>query len=282
MTWEDFDILKTVSRHAAATLATERALNDLSDARRLEAFSKRTAFLVHDVKNIVSQLDLMLKNAERFGHEPEFQKDMLATTGSAVEKLRKLLSELRQSREEGSDEPDRPASTASVSAAPLDLGQQVAEAVTRWRRRKPDLRWRMEVEGVRLPNPPPGRLGSVLDHLIQNALEAAGPDGLVEVALEPESEGAGGVAVAVSDDGAGMDPAYVRDHLFRPLRTSKDGGYGLGAFQSRELVREMGGRLEVISKPGMGTTMRIVFPHAGSVDGAEDSDAPAVAREAVG
>lgn len=291
LTWEDFDILKTVSRHAAATLATERALNDLSDARRLEAFSKRTAFLVHDVKNIVSQLDLMLKNAERFGHEPEFQKDMLETTGSAVEKLRKLLAELRQSRHEAVESAPRPASASApaASAPPAtpdlarpDLARQVADAVTRWRRRKPDLRWRMEAADLPLPSPPPERLGSVLDHLVQNAIEAAGPDGLVEVALVPEPGGGGGVVVAVTDDGAGMDPAYVRDHLFRPLKTSKDGGYGLGAFQSRELVREMGGRLDVTSKPGMGTTMRIVFPLAAVPAGAVEDEARAVAREAVG
>lgn len=255
LTWEDFDILKTVSRHAAATLATERALNDLSDARRLEAFSKRTAFLVHDVKNVVSQLDLMLQNAAQFGHEPEFQKDMLDTTASAVEKLRKLLAELKRSREE-SEAPPTP-----LSVAAPDLARQVADAVTRWRRRKPDLRWRMEAERLDLPAPPADRLASVLDHLVQNAIEAAGPEGLVEVALLPASDG--GVAVAVTDDGEGMDAAYVRDQLFRPLKTSKDGGYGLGAFQSRELVREMGGRLDVTSKPGMGTTMRIVFPPPG-------------------
>ncbi|EKV32766.1 Multi-sensor Signal Transduction Histidine Kinase [Caenispirillum salinarum AK4] len=290
LTWEDFDILKTVSRHAAATLATERALNDLSDARRLEAFSKRTAFLVHDVKNVVSQLDLMLKNADRFGHEPEFQKDMLETTAGAVEKLRKLLAELKQSREEASAEPampaapsaaPAPAASAAGSAAAPDLARQVADAVTRWRRRKPDLRWRMEAEGLALPAPPAERLGSVLDHLVQNAIEAAGSDGLVEVALTP-APGGDGVAVAVTDDGEGMDPAYVRDHLFRPLKTSKDGGYGLGAFQSRELVREMGGRLDVTSRPGMGTTMRIVFPLAGAAPaGAVGGDARPVAREAV-
>lgn len=256
LTWEDFDVLKTVGRHAAATLATEKALNELSDARRLEAFSKRTAFLVHDVKNIVSQLDLMLKNAERVGGDPEFQKDMLDTTAGAVTKLRTLLAELRQNREAplaGGKPGER--------TAP-DVRAQVEAAVIRWRRRKPDLAAELDgggggPEGAALPRPAAEPFRSVLDHLLQNSIEAAGPEGRVAVRLV---RGGGTLAVEVSDDGAGMDPAYVRDRLFRPLDTSKADGYGLGAFQSRELVREMGGRLEVATQPGKGTIMRIVLP----------------------
>ncbi|GAA0596687.1 XrtA/PEP-CTERM system histidine kinase PrsK [Caenispirillum bisanense] len=255
LTWEDFDVLKTVGRHAAATLATEKALNELSDARRLEAFSKRTAFLVHDVKNIVSQLDLMLKNAERVGHDPEFQKDMLETTAGAVGKLRTLLGELRQTREASSASGG---AIASATAPADDLAAQVAAAVARWRRRKPDLTADLAAAaGPGLPAPPADTFASVLDHLLQNSIEAAGAGGRVAVRLV---RGGGTVAVEVADDGIGMDPAYVRDRLFRPLDTSKADGYGLGAFQSRELVREMGGRLEVTTQPNKGTIMRIVFP----------------------
>ncbi|SOD91009.1 XrtA/PEP-CTERM system histidine kinase PrsK [Caenispirillum bisanense] len=251
LTWEDFDVLKTVGRHAAATLATEKALNELSDARRLEAFSKRTAFLVHDVKNIVSQLDLMLKNAERVGDDPEFQKDMLDTTAGAVAKLRALLAELRHSR--------APAPPALPPGAPApDVGEQVAQAVTRWRRRHPDLAADLAgAAGGGLPIPPAETFGSVLDHLLQNSIEAAGAAGRVTVRLV---RGGGTIAVEVADDGVGMDLAYVRDRLFRPLDSSKADGYGLGAFQCRELVREMGGRLEVSTEPGKGTIMRIVLP----------------------
>lgn len=252
LTWEDFDVLKTVGRHAAATLATEKALNELSDARRLEAFSKRTAFLVHDVKNIVSQLDLMLKNAERVGDDPEFQKDMLDTTAGAVAKLRTLLAELRQNRQV----PGK-AAPAPAAAGP-DVAVQVARAVARWKRRKPDLVAELDAAaGPGLPTPPEEAFRSVLDHLLQNSIEAAGPDGHVSVRLV---RGGGTLAVEVADDGVGMDPDYVRDRLFRPLESSKADGYGLGAFQSREMVRDMGGRLEVNTQPGQGTIMRIVLP----------------------
>jgi signal transduction histidine kinase len=48
--------------------------------------------------------------------------------------------------------------------------------------------------------------------------------------------------------------------LFRPFRSTKDGGYGIGAYESRNLIQEMGGRLEVDSRPGEGTTMRVRLP----------------------
>ena len=59
-----------------------------------------------------------------------------------------------------------------------------------------------------------------------------------------------------------MDAAFIREELFKPFRSTKSGGYGIGAFQTRELVRAAGGDLEVISEKGVGTTMRILLPLA--------------------
>ena len=66
--------------------------------------------------------------------------------------------------------------------------------------------------------------------------------------------------IDVTDNGPGMDDAFVRDELFLPFRSTKSGGYGIGAFQTRELVRMADGDLEVISEKGFGTTMRIILP----------------------
>ncbi|MCB2099380.1 MAG: PEP-CTERM system histidine kinase PrsK [Rhodobacterales bacterium] len=90
--WETYDLLKTVGTQAASYLAEEEAANALSDARRLEEFSRRSAFIVHDIKNVVSQMSLMVQNAEKYGDNPEFQKDMLATVGNSVERMTDLLA----------------------------------------------------------------------------------------------------------------------------------------------------------------------------------------------
>jgi signal transduction histidine kinase len=99
-------------------------------------------------------------------------------------------------------------------------------------------------------------LTAVVGHLVQNALEAVGGEGSVEVRLGRQD---GMAAIDVVDDGPGMDAAFIRDQLFRPMRTTKGSGYGIGAFQTRELVRSMGGRLEVLSQVGVGTTMRVLL-----------------------
>ncbi len=105
------------------------------------------------------------------------------------------------------------------------------------------------------------QLRSVLSHLIDNAVEASGAEGRVRVSL---GEDGGRVTIDITDEGPGMDVSFVRNELFRPFRSTKDTGLGIGAFQTRELIRAAGGQLDVITKPGAGTTMRIVLGSAGA------------------
>ena len=70
-----------------------------------------------------------------------------------------------------------------------------------------------------------------------------------------------------------MTAAFIRDTLFRPFASSKPRGFGLGAFQARELVRAAGGELAVESVLGDGTIMRITLPrmHTPSLQPAAES-----------
>ncbi len=258
--WETRDLLKTVGRQAASYLAEEHALFVLSDARRLEAFNRRSAFIVHDIKNLVSQMSLMLQNAEKFGNDPEFQKDMLLTVKNSVARMKELLAQFKAvNADEASGAetaPERGPAVASVDAgALLTVGEVVDRIARDWRKQKPDLNVAVDRTATRRVDGE--KLSSALNHLLQNAIEAAGQNG--RVALSLRRAGADQV-VEVADDGQGMDPEFVRDKLFRPLETAKDAGYGLGAFQTRQIITEMGGRLEVVTSPGQGTKMQIVLP----------------------
>lgn len=242
--WEDRDLLKTAGRQAAAHLAEEDANRALADARRLEAFNHRFAFVAHDVKNVVGQMSLLLGNAERFGADPEFQCDMLATVRGSVGRLRGLLDQLAQARR---DSGGRPVALSAIAAA----------AAGRWARVHPGLQAQLSPDLAALADAED--LSSVLDHLLANAVEAAGPGGRVALRLARRGDQA---VIEIEDDGPGMDAAFVGERLFRPLDGAKPGGFGLGAFQVRQLVRDMGGRLEVASAPGRGTRMRVVLPLA--------------------
>lgn len=256
MAWEDYDLLKIVGNQAASYLAEQQAMNELSDARRLEAFNQRFAFVVHDIKNLVSQMSLMLQNAEKHGDNPDFQKDMLATVGNSVGRLKQLLTQFQ------AEQPDQ------AVAHRRELADILSSVAANWKQQKSDIEFSFQ-------GPPNDalfdgdRLESVLNHLLQNAIEAAGINGKVSFRYVMDESL---TVLEIEDDGPGMDAAYIQDQLFRPLDTVKPGGYGLGAYQTRELVRQLGGRLEVESKIGQGTIMRVILPNTNLQETARATD----------
>jgi putative PEP-CTERM system histidine kinase len=244
MAWEDFDLLKIVGNQAASYLAEEQAMNELSDARRLEAFNQRFAFVVHDIKNLVSQMSLMLQNAEKHGDNPEFQKDMLATVGNSVDRMKQLLAQFKAEQ------------TSETSEQKAELKDVLLDVAANWKQQKSDIQISFSDPPLTI-NVDKDRVDSVLNHLLQNAIEAAGINGKVCFRQKVDGDS---IILEIEDNGPGMDAAYIQDQLFRPLDSAKSDGFGLGAYQTRELVRQLGGRLDVDSKIGRGTIMRVILP----------------------
>jgi putative PEP-CTERM system histidine kinase len=217
----------------------------------LEIFNRRFAFVIHDIKTTINQLSLMLKNAEKHGENPAFQKDLLASVRDSVAAMSRILEQINAERKR----------TPAVSA--IDLAALVERVVGQREKIggasiQIDCKFRpIHVMGDDY------RLTAIVGHLVQNAMDAAGAHGQVTLSLQPTD---GMVALEVSDNGSGMDPGFVRDHLFQPFQSTKGSGYGIGAYQCRELIRELGGRLTVHSLPGEGTTMSVVLPAAPSLD----------------
>jgi putative PEP-CTERM system histidine kinase len=241
--WEVFDLLRAAGRQAASYLAEERSTKVLRDSELLTEYSKRFAFVVHDIKNLASQLNLIVSNAARHIGDPEFQRDMLRTVEDSVARMNNLLSQLKA---DAAPHPPRllnPTLVVSAVAAEFNDAPVAVEA-------------RDEI-GVCAVTIDPERLRSALTHLVQNAVDVSCPGD--RVMISSRRFGAR-LSIEVTDNGPGMDDAFVRDELFLPFRSTKSGGYGIGAFQTRELIRMAGGDLEVISEKGFGTTMRIILP----------------------
>lgn len=243
--WEDFDLLKTMGQQVASYLAEEAALRALVDAQQLQQFNRRFAFVIHDIKNIASQLSLVLSNSERHGDNPDFQRDAMRTVRNAVEKMGGLLGQLKL------DEP-----AAGAGMRPLVLAPVIREVSRPWLNAVPPVTLTINDEQVEAMADEE-RLSAVIGHLLQNAMEAVDGDGTITLTVDSDGDSA---VLAVADDGPGMDADFIRDELFRPLHTTKHTGSGLGAYQTRELVREMGGRLDVASTPGAGTTVTVMLP----------------------
>ena len=243
--WEDFDLLRTAGRQAASSLAEANSQDALSNAQRFEEFNRRFAFILHDVKNLVSQLSLLSRNAERHADNPEFRADMVETLKSSVGKMNELLARLSPhsgARVQRMDaQPLRPILTAAIAAKRGDHEVRLLGDTNLW------------------TNADGAALEQAIGHLIQNAVEACSPANPIAVRAAAND---GTIAISIADKGVGMDPDFVRNQLFQPFSSSKPGGFGIGAFEARSLIVAMGGRLGVDSRPGKGTTFTILLPAA--------------------
>jgi putative PEP-CTERM system histidine kinase len=245
--WEDFELLQIAGRQLASYLSEARGQQALSDARRFDEFNRRFAFILHDIKNLVSQLNLVARNAERHADNPAFRADMVETLKDSAGKLADLLARLSPHDKSRPEEPRAIAAlsfVASLAARPR-AGVEVTTAGD------PELMLRAD----------PVRLEQAFVHLLQNAIDAS-PAG-ASVAVTAYRRGLEG-AIEIVDQGQGMSSEFMRTQLFRPFASTKAGGFGIGAYEARALVASMGGRIEVESHEGVGSRFTIVLPRAGA------------------
>lgn len=248
LNWEVLDLLEIAGSQAASYLAQQDAANELMVARQFESFNRMSTFVVHDLKNLVSQLSLMNANAEKHKHNPEFQADMLETVSLSVQKMRLMLQKL--SRIDVEEKP-----------MPLAIDQVVRQAVANKAAFEPRPQLDVRDTGLRVLADRE-RLERVVGHLIQNAIEATPKEGSVVIAVSRAAGGAGdsAVQIEITDSGEGMSEDFIRERLFKPFESTKSAGMGIGVFESREYINELGGRLEVSSRPSLGTTFKVILP----------------------
>ena len=244
LNYEDRDLLKTVGNHLAVHLAQEKSDSLLAEAQQFEAYNRLTAFLMHDLNNLIAQQSLIIKNAEKHKRNPEFVDDAMHTIANSVNRMRRVMDQLTRG------EADR-----STQATELKL--IVSTAVNRCLDKEPVPT--LDLNGVDASlDVDAERFTMVLTHLIQNAQDATRLDGTIAVSVERNN---GTVNITVADSGCGMTPEFVRDHLFRPFDSTKGSqGMGIGAYQAREFARKMGGELKVESVISQGTSVSLILP----------------------
>ena len=243
--WEDFDLLRAAGRQAASSLAESHAQQTLMNAQRFEDFNRRFAFILHDVKNLVSQLSLLTRNAERHADNADFRADMVATLKGSVGKMNELLARLAPAPDQRPAKPE-----------PTPMRALVASAIAA---KRGDHEVQLLGDGNLWVLADPLLLEQAIGHLVQNAVDASKPHQPVGVRM---GGGNGHVTIAISDCGIGMDAEFVRTRLFQPFASTKKGGFGVGAFEAKSIISAMGGRLTVDSKPGEGSQFTIILPAA--------------------
>ncbi len=246
LNWENFDLIKVVARQTCNLLAQTDAQNRLSRAMQFEAVSKASAFMVHDLKTLIAQLSLLVKNAPKHRTNPAFIDDMIATTDHAVRKMANLVDHIR-----------KPSSPAEEQRSPINLTQVIRELIDHHSHRAPAPTLKDSPENISVCADKE-QLRSVLGHLIQNAQDATPANGEISINLKTAR---GNVVIFIQDTGTGMTEDFIRSQLFKPFESTKGlTGMGIGAYQAREYIQELGGSIDVTSEPGVGSCFSVRIP----------------------
>jgi putative PEP-CTERM system histidine kinase len=242
---EEMDLLKCIGDQVAASLLKLRLTEEIMERRELEAFQTMSAFLIHDLKNAASTLGLMLENLPGHFDNPAFRQDAFRGIGSAASRINDLINRMNALRHE-----------LRLKPAELDLNHVVTEALT-------NLNGTLDTKLVTKFNPIPRiladreQLQSVCTNLLLNARDAVGTDGRITVETARHDQW---VALSISDNGCGMTEQFIKNSLFRPFRSTKKKGLGIGMFQSKTIVEAHQGKIHVESELGIGTTFRVMLP----------------------
>ncbi|MCP3178125.1 PEP-CTERM system histidine kinase PrsK [Desulfuromonas sp. KJ2020] len=238
--FEDYDLMKVMAAQAMAVIHNQKLADQLSRNREMAAMGKVTAFVMHDLKNTVSNLALAVENGRHYLDNPEFQQDMLETLDKSVERMKGLVDRLKNL--EGKK---------TLVLVEVDLLELAAGVVGDMSGRAIELTGapvRCEVD--------PFEMARVVENLILNALDASNGEGPVEL----EVGQAGMAYLRCHDYGCGMSEAFIKERLFKPFETTKKKGFGIGLYQCRNIVEAHGGRIEVESQEGRGTTFTVWLP----------------------
>ncbi len=245
--WEDRDLLKTVAQQSAGYLTLMNLSQELHDARQFEAFNRLSAYVVHDLKNVVAQLSLVVSNGQKYRSNPDFVDDAFDTVGNAVTKMEKMLTHLRHDRSD------------SVSIETKVNIYIILEKVIQLRQVElPKVTLKTLSGNAIYISADTERLCDVLLHLVQNAQEATADDGKVELTLSLEGIYA---QIEICDTGCGMSAEFVHHQLFKPFSTTKgNAGMGIGVYEAKEYIQNINGTLRVESEENIGSRFYVRLP----------------------
>lgn len=243
--WEDLDVLKTVGRQLASYIVRQKSAEQLAEAKQFDTYNRLTAFIMHDLKNLIAQQALVVENANKHKENPAFVEDAIRTIANSVDRMNHLLKRLQSGPQPTSQQ--RAISIHSV------LLEAIRKSVDR--QPIPTLRDRAEDVSIMADH---DQLIMILMHVIRNAQDATSNDGFIDVSVVAEQNT---LHIDIEDNGCGMDAEFLRHRLFKPFESTKSSmGMGIGAYQVREFIQGMGGKLNVSSKINIGTTVSITLP----------------------
>ncbi len=251
---EDMELLKIISRQVSVAILNAKLSQELIDSREMEHFHKFSSFLIHDLKNFVSMLSMVVQNAANNFDNPAFRKDSMTTIVNTIFKMNNLMRKLSTLPK-----------NLELKTATININALIEETITE-----------AKIENISMI-----RLFKVLNHvpqiridaeyftkvilnLILNAIEAMPNGGNLTIETEHEKSidisNKGYVDITVTDTGCGMPEEFINQRLFKPFQSSKRKGLGIGLYQCKAIIEVHGGTISVKSQEGKGTSFVVKMP----------------------
>ncbi len=245
MIWEDLDVARSAGRQIASYISRQQSAEKIAESKQFDTYNQLTAFIMHDLKNLIAQQALVVKNADKHKDNPAFVEDMIRTVDNSVQRMNTLLLRLKRKGESSQMR------SADLKRLLLDVIRKSTDRqpIPTLRNQNAKLAIKADIE----------QLTMVLTHLIRNAQDATANDGFIDIDIEHQSNEQ--VLVSIEDNGCGMSRDFIKNRLFKPFESTKSGmGMGIGAYQARDFIRGMGGDIIVESEENVGTTINILLP----------------------
>lgn len=245
---DDIDLLRSAAAQITSAIVNARLSQDLLDAKEMEVFHRLSSFVLHDLKNLVSSLSLVVQNAGEHMSNPEFQKDAFETIGKSVKKMETLTARLSTNT----------ATTVKPNFKEANLNELVSEAVSRMGQNgQNDKTVKVDLRDIPKVLVDRGQIEKVVENFCLNAIESIDNGGSITIKTEANRDK---VILSVTDNGCGMSPDYVKNSLFKPFKSTKKKGLGIGLYQCKTIVEAHYGRIEAESQEGKGSTFRVLLP----------------------
>lgn len=244
---DDNELLKAISTQAAVQIKEITLLEELTATKEMEAFSRMSSFIMHDLKNLTNSLSLISQNARNNMDNPEFQRDTIKTIDGTVSRMKSVIERLSNLPKE-----------LELKKQPTDACEFIEKSLMKLViPAEKDIKLKKNLAACPPVLIDPEAFEMVILNLILNAYEAIQASG--EISLSAFSEG-GRVCLTVSDNGRGMTDEFVATSLFKPFKSTKRNGLGIGLYQCKSIVEAHEGSIEVKSTPGAGTSFSIKLP----------------------
>jgi len=246
---DDFSFLGGVAHQASIAVLNAKLSQELILSREMESFNKLSSFILHDLKNFISMLSLLLQNAEERLKNPDFQKSVLVTISDTVERMKNLISKL-----------STPSAGIKLDLKNCDLNKIVQNILDKMKISNfTRIKTSLDFGSLPLARCDQSQIEKVFQNLILNALEAMPEGGTLSITTELNKEKSL-IRSKVSDTGSGMSKDFIRNSLFKPFQTTKKKGLGIGLIQCKEIVELHKGKILVESEEGKGSTFTLELP----------------------